>query len=73
MSLPLQRAKRCWVPLLLLLGVLLISAELTTMVAAAADPEEECDNPSKVRLVTQEELAMYVSHYTFSSIIVCSH
>jgi CMP-2-keto-3-deoxyoctulosonic acid synthetase len=63
--LPLQRAKRCWV-LLLLLGVL-ISAELVTMVAAV-DAEEECNNPNKVRLVTQEELAMYVPRYNPSSI-----
>jgi CMP-2-keto-3-deoxyoctulosonic acid synthetase len=68
--LPLQRAKRCWV--LLLLGAL-ISAELVTMVVAAVDAEEECINPNKVRLVTQEELAMYVPHYNSSSIIVCAH
>ena len=49
--------------MLLLLGAL-ISAELVTMVVAAVDAEEECTNPNKVRLVTQEELAMYVPHYT---------
>jgi CMP-2-keto-3-deoxyoctulosonic acid synthetase len=56
---------------LLLLGAL-IAAELVTM-AAAVDAEEECNNPNTVRLVTQEELAMYVPHHNSSSIIVCTH
>jgi hypothetical protein len=40
---------------LLLLFGFLVFTELRTV--SANDPEEECENPSKLRLVTLEELA----------------